>query len=159
MADKFVPLVNIEAGWQDRQFSPNADGFSVMENAILTERGGVAVRPGTELFGVADTTNGPVYSMHTAKLKNGTNIQLRSSDTVLEFYNPLTSAWETLKTGFTTSLVFGFQDHSRGKIAGSIDNNSYTYFCNAVEPYQRWRNEAYDATTAVLAGGGCIFMA
>jgi hypothetical protein len=153
MADKFVPLVNIEAGWQDRQFSPNADGFSVMENAILTERGGVAVRPGTELFGVADTTNGPVYSMHTAKLKNGTNIQLRSSDTVLEFYNPLTSAWETLKTGFTTSLVFGFQDHSRGKIAGSIDNNSYTYFCNAVEPYQRWRNEAYDATTAVLAGG------
>ena len=153
MAEKFVPLLNIEAGWQDRQFSPDADGFSVMENAILTERGGVAVRPGTELLGVADTTNGPVYSMHTAKLKDGTNIQLRSSDTVLEFYNPLTSAWETLKTGFTTSLVFGFQDHARGKIAGTIDNNSYTYFCNAVEPYQRWRNEAYEITTGTLAGG------
>ena len=153
MAEKFVPLLNIEAGWQDRQFSPDADGFSVMENAILTERGGVAVRPGTELLGVADTTNGPVYSMHTAKLSDGTNVQLRSSDTVLEFYNPLTSAWETLKTGFTTSLVFGFQDHSRGKVAGSIDLNKYTYFCNAVEPYQRWRNEAWDATTATLSGG------
>ena len=153
MAERFIPLVKISEGWQNREYSPSADGFSVMENAIITERGGVAVRPGTELIGAADTTNGPVYSLHTAKTKDGTNVELRSSDTVVEFYNTLTSAWETLKTGFTTRQVFGMQDHSRGKIAGSIDNNSYTYFCNAVEPYQRWRNEAWDATTSTLAGG------
>ncbi len=153
MAEQFTKLLAIDDGWQVREDPTQAGGFSVMENAVITPRGGVAVRPGTELFGASDTTNGPVYSIHTTKLRGGTNIMLRSSDTVLEYYNPYSLAWSLLKSGFTTQQVFGFQDHSRGKVAGSIDNNTYVYFCNAIEPYQRWRNEAYDATTALLSGG------
>lgn len=147
MEQNLTKLVDFEKGWNDRQDLKNSPGLSVMENAVLTDRGGVATRPGTAIFGAVDTTNGMVTSLFTAKVRGGTNIMLRASDTVLEYYNRLTSSWARLKAGFTTAQPFGFFDHSRGKVAGSIDNNFYTYFCNAVEPYQRWRNESWGNTT------------
>jgi len=153
MDSAFVKLLDPTDGWQARRDPAQAGGWSVMENAIITDRDGLAVRPGTELFGAEDTTNGAVTSIFTTKTRNGTNVMLRASDTVLEYYNRKTSAWARLKSGFTSGQVFGFQDHSRGKVAGSIDNNTYVYFCNGIEPYQRWRNEAWDKTTVALAGG------
>jgi hypothetical protein len=153
MATNFIPLAKLEAGWNDRSDPKNSPGLTIMENATITDRGGVATRPGTELFGLADTTNGKVTSLHTAKTRGGTDIMIRASDTVLEYYNRLTKTWELLKSGFTTGLIFGFQDHNRGKVSGSIDNNKYTYYCNGIEPYSRWRNESWSQTTAELTGG------
>jgi hypothetical protein len=151
--DQFLPLVDLKKGYINRPDPAKADGLSVMENAILTERDGVSVRPGSELFGTEDTTNPQVTSLHTAKLRSGTNVMMRSSGTDLEYYNTVTSSWALLKQNFTTGLVFGFQDHNRGKVDGSIDNNQYTYFCNGIESYQRWRNESYGKITTALTGG------
>lgn len=118
-----------------------------MENVFVSDRGGVAVRPGTELFGVADTVNGPISSIHTSVKRDGTNVMLRASDTVLEYFNRSTGTWALLKNGFTTNQVFGFADHNLNS-----DATDYVYFCNAVESYQRW-TLAFDMTTAPLVGG------
>ena len=153
MSELFTPLINIEEGWHDRNDPTKDVGFAIMENAIITDRGGAAVRPGTELFGAADTTNGAINSLFTAKMRNGTNVMVRSSDTLLQYYNRLASAFALLRSSFTNALEFGFVDHNRGKVSGSIDNNQYTYLCNGIEPFMRWRNEGWEATNLILAGG------
>jgi hypothetical protein len=142
-----IPLFNPKDGLHVREDSPKAPGFRVMENVYVSDRGGIAIRPGTELFGAADTTNGPITTLHTAKRSDGTNIMERTSDNVLEYYNRDTLSWALLKTGYTSGQVFDFKDH-----VINTDSFSYEYHGNAVEPYERWVM-AYDKTTGALAGG------
>lgn len=142
--------VDLTAGWQNRQDPAKADGLQTMENVYITDRDGIAPRPGTTLLGASDTLNGPINSVWTTVRRDGTNIMLRASDTLLEYYNNDTLTWTTLKSGFTTSQVFGFADHNL-----NTDATDYLYFCNAVEPYSRWV-PAYDKTTALLVGAELV---
>lgn len=140
-----VPWCELTDGWNNRLDSPKAPGLLTMQNSIITDRGGVAVRPGIELLGAEDNSGTACTGLSTARRRDGTNILLRAAGTVLEFYNTLNSTWATLKSGFTTGETFGFANHNVN--ADAID---YLYFCNAVEPYQRW-TMAFDATTAIVA--------
>jgi len=142
-----LPFINVTDGWQTRLDPAKSGGFRIMSNVFITDRGGLATRPGTELFGASDSGGEPVMSMHTSIRRDGTNILLRSSETKLEYYNRLTDSFATLKSGFTSGQIFGFADHNTN--ATSTD---YCYYCNAVEPYQRW-TIGYDKTSAALAGG------
>lgn len=139
-----IPFTNLLEGWQRRVDSAKSPGLQVMRNVILSDRGGVSVRSGSELFGASGSSN-PITSGHTAIKRDGTNIMLRAFSTYLEYYNTLTSSWEVLKSGFTADQTFGFADHNINS-----DQVDYVYFGNAVEPYQRW-TMAYDKTTASVA--------
>lgn len=139
-----IPFTNLLEGWQKRLDSAKSAGLQKMRNVILSDRGGVSVRSGSELFGASGSSN-PITSGHTAIRRNGTNIMLRAYSTFLEYYNPDTSTWATLKSGFTADQTFGFADHNI-----NTDQVDYVYFGNAVEPYQRW-TMAYDKTTSSVS--------
>lgn len=141
-----VPFVNLLEGLNRRVDGAKAPGFSLMRNVILSDRGGVSIRPGSELFGASGSLN-PITSGHTSIKRDGTNVMLRAYSTFLEYYNNDTASWAVLKSGFTADQTFGFADHNI-----NTDQTDYVYFCNAVEPYQRW-TLAYDKTTSALAGG------
>ena len=145
-SETLVPFVNLLEGLNVRVDEAKAPGLSVMRNVILSDRGGVSTRPGTELFGATGTGSANT-SGHVAIRRDGTNIMLRANGTVLEYYNRDTSSWNTLKSGYTSGQIFGFADFNI-----NTDAQDYVYFCNAVEPYQRW-SMAYDKTTSTLAGG------
>lgn len=156
--NNFVPIAYPgKEGWHNRENSPNAPGFSLMENAIITDRGGLSVRPGTEILGASDTTNGYITSLYTTRMRDGTNVMIRASDDVLQYYNTLSASWALIKSGYTSGQRFGFADHGFGRSSdrkgNSQDQNMYMYFCNGIDPYSRWRNESWDATTATLSGG------
>lgn len=141
-----IPFTNLLDGWQKRIDSAKSSGLSKMRNVILSDRGGISVRSGSELFGASGSSN-PLTSGHTAIKRDGTNVMLRAYSTFLEYYNRDTASWNTLKSGFTADQTFGFADHCINS-----DQTDYVYFCNAVEPYQRW-TIAYDKTTASVSSG------
>lgn len=150
MAQRSEQLINwtpLVEGWTDRQDTTKALGLFKMKNAIISDRGGVATRPGTELLGVSDSSGTPITTLFTAKRRDGTNILVRASGTTLEYYNTLTNSWAVLKSGFTSGQVFGLANHNL-----SSDALDYLYYCNAVEPYQRW-TMAFEKTTSALSGG------
>lgn len=163
----FVPLTDLRKGYVARPDPARAEGLSLMENCIISDRDGVAVRPGTELYGAADTSNGKVNSLFTAKLRSGTNVMLRSSDGVLEYYNTVTSSWATLKSGYTDAKVFGFVEgdygvlpasnvlinHPSGANSSSTNLDKVVIFCNGIEPYSTWRAESHGKITEALTGG------
>lgn len=140
-------FVDIAEGWNDRIDPAKAPGFRVMENVMITDRGGIAPRPGTELFGAASSGSDPVVGLHTMKKRDGTNVMIRASGTDLQYYNTLTSAFATLSTAFTSGKDFGFEDHNI-----NTDALDYVYGGNAYEAYFRWVG-AFGKTTSVLVGG------
>lgn len=146
----FIPWCELTDGWNNRVDSPKAPGLLTMQNAIITDRGGVAVRPGTELLGAEDNSGTACTSLFTAKRRDGTNILLRAAGTVLEYYNSLNKTWSTLKNGFTNGQTFGFANQNI-----NTDAIDYLYFCNATEAYQRW-TMAFDATTSTVTLGDTI---
>lgn len=149
MSETLIPFGSLAQGWQYREDPskiPVGAAFE-MRNCQITDRGGIAPRPGTQLFGAADTSGTPCVSSGTHKTRNGTNVPLRSYSTFLEYYNTVTQTWEVLKSGFTSGQDFDFEDHNV-----NTDTTDYVYFCNAVDAYQRWRGY-HSKITSALAGG------
>jgi len=140
-----VPWCELTEGWNNRVDSPKAPGLLTMQNSVITDRGGVATRPGTELLGASDNSGVACTSLFTAVRRDGTQILLRAAGTVLEYYNTASAVWATLKSGLTNAQAFGFANHNI-----NTDQIDYLYFCNAVEPYSRW-TMAFDKTTAIVA--------
>lgn len=80
-----------------------------------------------------DSSTDPIISVHTFRLRDGTNILMRSHTTVLEFFDETTQEWITIENGYTDSAVFGFTDYNI-----NTDQHSYVYFSNAVDSFERW---------------------
>jgi len=121
----------------------------VMTNMVITDRGGIAPRPGTELLGTYNSTIKPVRGLFNfVKSLGSSEILMKSYDTKLEFYhNTIGRDWNLLKSGFTTDQDFGFTTS-----LVNTENEDYVYFCNRFEPYQRWLG-ATTKLSAALAGG------
>ena len=74
-----VPWCELTDGWNNRLDSPKAPGLLTMQNSIITDRGGVAVRPGIELLGAEDNSGTACTGLFTARRRDGTNILLRAA--------------------------------------------------------------------------------
>lgn len=116
------------------------------QNVTITADGKIAPAKGAEIFGATDTAGLPVISTTNFKQAEGTEIPVRNSGTVLEYYHSGTAAWENLNSGYSTGQLFGFKEFNEGE-----EWQSYLYFCNDIEPYSRWTG-AHTLLNGVLAG-------
>tara|TARA_R110002126_G_scaffold109583_1_gene246503 strand:- start:2979 stop:5045 length:2067 start_codon:yes stop_codon:yes gene_type:complete len=118
-----------------------------MVNCIITDRGGIAPRPGTELLGTHNTsllTTKGLYNFR--KSKSNPDILIKGYDDELEYFHPTLKTWNKLKDGFTSDQEFDF-----AYSLVNVDNDDFTYFCNAYEEYQRWSG-AYTQLDGALSG-------
>lgn len=109
----------------------------VMNNILITDRGGIAPRPGTLMLGTpsASTARGRglfVFKKSYPEIE----IPMRAYDNKLEFYDATTASWVTLRSGYTADQEFGFAYNFV-----VTENEDYAYFCNRYEPYQRWNGQ------------------
>lgn len=149
MADIFTPIGDLAIGWQNRADPSKIEKGAALEmrNCQITDRDGIAPRAGTVLFGAEDNSGTPCISSGSFRKRDGSEIPLRSSGTILEIYNDTASvnAWMTLKTGFTSAKDFDFEEHNVNS-----DLIDYVYLCNAVDPYQRWQGYISRITSALV---------
>ena len=110
----------------------NANG----QNTTVNDGDRISIRNlGYELFpdGTPDDNADPITSEHVFRLRSGTNIMMRSRNTIMEWYNQQGSKWEVVATGFTTSHKFGYADYNI-----NTDLHSLTYFGNGIDNAKRW---------------------
>lgn len=122
----------------------------IMENMQITDRGGVAPRPGTELLGTLDSTGTSIKGAYNFKKSFAENeIIMRGNGTKVQIYSKQHTecGWFTLKDNFTTGKEFGFATS-----LVNVDSQDYVMFCNRYENYMRW-NGAVAKITVALAGG------
>lgn len=118
-----------------------------MENILITDRGGIAPRPGLRMLGTRSpaTDNGTGFAVFK-KAYGDAEIPIRTSGTKMEAYTPQAD-WFLLKDGFTDNEDFGFAHNFV-----TTENEDYLYYGNRYEPFQRWNGHiAY--LTAALVGG------
>ncbi len=119
-----------------------------MLNVIITDRGGVGTRPGTELIGTYNASTSAIRGLFNFKKSGGdADLLVKTYDDEVEWYHPTLLQWSRLKSGYTADQEFGFL-----YTLVNSDNDDFMYFCNRYEEYQRWRG-AYSKTTAALSGG------
>jgi len=148
MPGSIVPLGDLTAGWHNRADPSKIPKGAALEmrNCIITDRDGIAPRPGTLLMGASDNSGTACVSGFVHRDRSGNETPMRTSGTILEIWNETVDTWFTLKSGFTSAQEFGFADHSV-----NTDATDYNYFCNAVDPYQRWRGY-HSLITSALVG-------
>lgn len=141
---------NFKKGLQMLDDDSKADFGSArqMVNVIITDRGGIGPRPGTELIGTHNTNANPIRGLFTFKKSGGdAELLVKAYDDELEWLHPTLNVWSRLKNGFTADQEFGFL-----YTLVNSDNDDFMYFCNRYEEYQRWRG-AYSKITSALVGG------
>ena len=121
-----------------------------MRNVYVTDRGGIAPRPGTILLGAENTTNNGTKGLYNFRKSFDQNeFLIKGYDDELEVYskNNPTAGWWRLKNGFTSEKEFGF-------ITSLVNtsNEDYAVFGNRHEPYQSW-NGAVAVVQTALTGG------
>lgn len=116
-------------------------------NISISDRGGIATRPGTELLGAINTSSSVIKGTYVFRKSQGSaEFPVKTYGTVIEYYHP-TAGWTTLKTGFTSAQEFGFVSSLVNQ-----ESDDFLYFCNRIEEYQRWRG-AVTLLNGALSGG------
>lgn len=119
-----------------------------MLNCIITDRGGIAPRPGTSLLGSYNSSSSVIRGLYNfRKSKSNPDILLKTYDDEIEFFHPTLESWNRLKNGFTPDQEFDFTYS-----LVNTDNDDFTYFNNRYEEYQRWSG-AYTQLNGALVGG------
>lgn len=119
----------------------------VMTNMLISDRGGLSKRPGTQLLGTFNASTKPSKGFYVYKKAfGGTEIPIKAYDTYTEYYHS-TQGWSLLESNFTDGSEFGFKEHIR-----NVDNEDYIYMCNRTEHYRRWPG-AYTQLNGALVGG------
>lgn len=118
-----------------------------MQNIFITDRGGIAPRPGTVMLGDRDpsTDRGRGFFVFK-KSYGGTDIPMRAGGTILEAYTAQ-HGWFLVKGNFTADKEFGFNYNLADKA-----NEDFVYFCNQYEAYQRWNGQIANITVALVGG-------
>lgn len=122
----------------------------VMENCMITDKGGIAPRLGTSVLGTSNSSLLPVRSLYAFKKSFGTDeFLVKTYDTYMEVYskNLSSSGWFRLKTGFTSDKEFGFITS-----LVNVNNQDYLIFCNRYDYYQSWTG-ATTLLNGALVGG------
>lgn len=118
-----------------------------MLNCIITDRGGIGVRPGTAIVGDYNSNTSGVRTVFSFKKSGGdAEILTKMYDDEFEFLHPTLNTWARIKNGYTANQEFG----ALYTLVNS-DNDDFMYFCNRYEEYARWRG-AYTETTSALVG-------
>lgn len=138
MNDKLIDIQNFRLGFQalDDTTKAPVGSLRIMRNARVTDRGGLAPRPGIQLLGTASANTNPCRGFYNFKRSNGSDeLLLKAYDTELEYLSKdnLSAGWQRLKTGFTSGKEFGFMAS-----LVNTDNADYVLFGNRYEPYSRW---------------------
>lgn len=118
-----------------------------MENILITDRGGIAPRPGLRMLGTrsAAADKGTGFSVFK-KSYGDIEIPIRGHGTRLEAYTPSTD-WFLLKDGFTADKDFGFAHNFV-----TTENEDYMYYSNRYEPFQRWSGQIAYIQSALVGG-------
>lgn len=118
-----------------------------MLNVLISDRGGITPRPGTEIIGTYSSTGNKSTGLFTFKKTLGiTQYPLRGKLGQIEFYHS-TEGWQLLKDSFEVDEDFGFTYS-----LVNTDNEDYSYFCNRFQEYQRWLG-AVTQLNGALSGG------
>lgn len=132
---------------EDPTKAPSGSAMT-MTNVLISDRGGIKKRPGVKLLGDYNTDDGRSRGFFVMKkTDNSTEIPIKAYGTELEYYHPLTLAWETLKDGYTDGSDFGFV-HGFAR-TGFED---YVYFGNRTEEDSRWIGESTQVNGALTGG-------
>lgn len=136
----------------DTTTSP-AGSLRIMRNAQVTDRGGLAPRPGTLLIGtkqLSTTQNRGFYNFRKSLAID--ELLIRARGTVLEYLSKKyeSAGWNVLKGSFTDSKEFGFATS-----LVNADNQDYVVGGNRYESYFRWIG-AVSALSSTLVGGELV---
>lgn len=116
-------------------------------NMLISDRGGISKRPGTQLLGTYNSTASGTKGLYTyTKSGEVVQIPLKAYGTVTEYYHPDLLDWKRLEGSFTSGEEWGFKEH-----LVNTENEDYLYFCNRTEPYRRWSG-AYTQLNGALVG-------
>lgn len=119
-----------------------------MRNCQVTDRGGIAPRPGTTLIGDYDSTRNSTTGFYNFKKSFAQDeILLRAFNGGLYYRSKVyeDKGWTLLKNGFTASAEFGFVTS-----LVNTDNTDYVIFCNRYENYMKWSGEIAQLTSALV---------
>jgi len=116
------------------------------QNVVVNEDGSISVRPGYSILGAGSTATTPIKTEMKFKPKSGSEILLRTYSTVVEYYSTHSSAWETLLTGQTTGLVWGWKQMNYAPFASPATETSLSdyafvqklYFGNGTDKARSW---------------------
>lgn len=150
MSDFLIDINTFSQGLQVLEESTDAPVGSarIMTNMQVTDRGGIAPRPGTSILGTYDSGTTAVDGFYNF-LKTGvqTEIPVKASNGILKYYHSTLLDWYQLKSGYTAGAEFGFKEHLI-----NTDNEDYLYFCNAKENYSRWPGSIATTVGAYASG-------
>lgn len=136
--DRLIDLTDFTKGFyssMDTTKSPFGS-FRTMLNAQITDRGGIAPRPGTRLIGTKNTSDKKLTGLYTYKRSFEENeILIKNYDDEMEAFskNHVSAGWFRVKDGFTEGEEFGYV-HNLVNTA----NENYLVGSNRFEPYFRW---------------------
>lgn len=120
----------------------------VMNNMLITDRGGISPRPGTTLLGTYNSNPNGIKGFYNF-VKTGVESELliKAYTGKIEYYHPTLLDWNLLKSGYTSGAEFGFKESLT-----NTDNEDYLYFGNAVENYSRWNGGTTTLNGAFVSG-------
>lgn len=149
--DRLIDLADFSKGfWAGPDTTKSPFGsFRVMRNAQITDRGGIAPRPGTLLLGTKNTSTKKLTGLYTYKRSFEENeILIKNYDDEMEAFSQSHSGsgWFRVKDGFTVDQEFGYVHN-----LFNTSNENYVVGSNRYEPYFRWSG-AITQLNGALAG-------
>ncbi len=122
----------------------------IMRNAIVTDRNGLAPRPGMVIVGTYNDNASDNRGLYVFRKSLGTDeLILKAYSDRLEFLskNYESAGWQLLKNGYTANKEFGFATS-----LVNTENQDYIVGSNRYDPYFRWTGEV-SALDGALVGG------
>ncbi len=146
--DKILDIADFSQGFWASLDTTKAPFGSLrkMRNAQVTEREGIAPRPGTLLLGTKNASTSSVKGFHTFKKSFEDNeILIKNYDTFMEGYskNNTSAGWFRIKTNYTANKEFGYV-HS----LFNTSNQNLLLGGNQVNPFFTYNGAVMTLTSA-----------
>lgn len=147
--DRFIVIEDFKAGWHRRDDDSRIPlgGARISSNITLTDRGGIAPRPGEILIGDSAVGTG-VTSAHSFKKPGQDALRVKATGTELLFFSNKAEAWSLINDGYRDAAPFYFKEARNDK----LDTLPALYFGNGYDPFSRWYGfDAEIATNVALS--------
>ncbi len=128
--------------------------LQVLDNCVITDRGGISPRPGTELIGSSNSSTKFITGLYNfRKSFSSDEILIKTYDDEKEALskNYLSGGWFRVKDSYTVDSEHGFVTS-----LVNTDNQDYVIACNRYEPYERWTGAVTTLSTAISGAGVTI---
>jgi hypothetical protein len=125
--------------------------LQVLENSIITDRGGISPRPGTELIGASNSSSKPITGLYNFRKSFGSDeILIKTYDDEKEALsrNSISGGWFRVKDSYTIDSEHGFVSSLVNN-----DNQDYVISCNRYEPYERWTGAVTTLSAEISTAG------